>query len=297
LARQGVLKRVYLDEMQQLIVEYGFRSSYQCRGDLGRIGVPMMCLLGSMPGDIAMSLMSYCGLSGIQTLDFVDPTDPIGDGFSFDVAVVRDVTKEIVNFVLSSRVGACHVLCSSTTLVATITEELSKTLKVLSITGDSTWQDQVRCAKSWSKGDHDVLVSTVVALVGNENKFCKTIVVGGFLFNVSSLVQAIGRLCPSQSGQDSIVKVFHTKFFSADCVTASETGGNLFREALEAGCVNDSDRDMFMAVYAPVGLQEVLLMRDGCYLQKHSSVFGFALATCTRCGLCLQPVELPFAVT
>ena len=62
LAQQHILKRIYLDGFQQLIVEYGFRSSYQCLQELGRVGVPIMCLSGSMPIDIAMSLISYSGL-------------------------------------------------------------------------------------------------------------------------------------------------------------------------------------------------------------------------------------------
>jgi hypothetical protein len=100
MARQNLLKRIYLDEFQQLVVEYGFRSSYQCLRELGRIGVPVMCLSGSMPRDIAMSLMSYCGLSQTlesDSLDIIGPGDPVGDGFSFDVAVVGDVAQAIID--------------------------------------------------------------------------------------------------------------------------------------------------------------------------------------------------------
>lgn len=291
LAGQNILKRIYLDEFQQLVVEYGFRSSYQCLQELGRVGVPIMCLSGSMPRDIATSLMSYCGLSSnsdIESLDFVDPTDPVGDGFSFDVVVVRDVAQAIIDFVLTSRTGACHVLCSSIGMVATVTSELSKALKVLSVTGDSSSQEQVRCARSWMKGEHDVLVSTVVGLVGNENKFCKTIIVGGFLFNVSSLVQAIGRLRPTQRGPDSKVQIFRFPFRSVDRVDASEKSDTLFGEVLDAGCVRATNKEVFMRVYSPIGLQEILSMKDGCYLQHLSGCFGFARLPCNRCGLCLR---------
>ena len=291
LAKHHILKRIYLDEFQQLIVEYGFRASYQCLQELGRIGVPIMCLSGSMPIDIAMSLMSYCGL--VQTpdsgsLDVVAPSDPVGDGFSFGLDVVSDVAKAIIDFVLNSRVGACHVLCSSIPLVSTVTIELSKTLRVLSVTGNSSCQDQIRCAKNWSKGEYDVLVSTVVGLVGNENKACRTIVVGGFLFNVSSLVQAIGRLRPTQRGPDSKVKVFRFPFRSVDRSDALERSEALFNEVVQAGCLNVSDKEFFTRVYSPIGLQEVLSMKNGCYLQQLSGCFGFARLQCNRCDLCLQ---------
>jgi hypothetical protein len=291
LASQNVLKRIFLDEFQQLVVEYGFRSSYQCLRDLGRVGVPVMCLSGSMPCEIAESLMSYCGLSQTlesQSFDLVKPSDPVGDGFSFDVEVVEDVAKSIIDFVLrTSRVGACHVLCSSIPMVTTVTEVLSKSLRVLSVTGKSPYQEQVQCAKNWLKGEYDVLVSTVVGLVGNENRLCKTIVVGGFLFNISSLVQAIGRLRPNQRGPESRVQVFRNRFRSVDRHEASEKCDVLFREVVEAGCLVEENKTMFTSLYSPVGLLELLSMKEGCYLQKLSGYFGFARLPCNRCGLCL----------
>lgn len=49
LAHRNILKRVYLDEFQQLIVEYCFRPAYQSLREVGRLGVPVMCLSGSLP--------------------------------------------------------------------------------------------------------------------------------------------------------------------------------------------------------------------------------------------------------
>jgi len=289
LASDNILKRVYVDELQQLVVEYGFRSSYQSLRELGNLGVPVMTLSGSIPFCIAMSLMSYCGLaesSEINCLDIVKPTDPVGEGFSFDTMTTKDVAGAIVEFVMKSREGACHVLCSSLALVDSVTKALSKTLKVLSITGDSSYQEQIRCAKNWYNGEYDVLVSTIVGLVGNENKFCKTIVVGGFLFNVSSLVQAIGRLRPSQRGVHSKVQVIRFPFHSSDRADAKEKGDALFKEVHTAGCVNVDSEDVFKKVFSPIGLQEVLSLQSGCYLQVLSGFYGFARLPCGRCGLC-----------
>ena len=292
LAQRKILKRVYLDEFQQLIVEYGFRPLYQCLQELGRIGVPVMCLSGSLPFSMAMSLMSYCGLNPnqeCQSVDTVMPDDPIGDGFSFDVVVCKDVTDSIIKFVLESRVGACHVLCSTVWMVQVVaTALLSAKLKVLSIIGESPYQTQISCAKSWSKGGYDVLVSTVVGLVGNENKFCKTIVVGGFLFNVSSLVQAIGRLRPSQRGTESKVQIFNFPTRPVDLADHAEKSATLFSEVCEAGCVEESTKDMFMKIFAPVGLHHVLSLRHGCFLQELSGYYGFVRLPCNRCGLCLR---------
>jgi hypothetical protein len=289
LATRNILKRVYLDEFQQILVEYGFRSSYQSLRGLGRIGVPVMCLSGSLPCDMAISLMSYCGLTHTieeRSVDLVKPTDPIGDGFSFDVEAVEDIAAAVIAYVLKSRVGSCHILCSSKSLVKGICEGLSSQLSVLSITGDSTYQEQIACAKSWYKGEHDVLVSTVVALVGNENRLCKTIVVAGFLFNVSSLVQAIGRLRPEQRGPTTRVHIFRLPIRTLNRQDARQQSDQLFTEIVEAGCLQVDSKDLFVKLFSPVGLLQVLSLKAGCYLQVLSRLYGFVRLPCNRCGLC-----------
>jgi hypothetical protein len=289
LASRNILKRVYIDEFQQILVEYGFRSSYQSLRQIGRIGVPVMCLSGSLPSTMAMSLMSYCGLSpnsDDQSIDIVKPTDPVGGDFSFDVTIVDDIPAAVIEYVLKFRVGACHVLCSSIALVETIAARLSNDLRVLSITGDSPYQEQVSGAKVWYKGGCDVLVSTVVALVGNENKLCKSIVIAGFLFNVSSLIQAIGRLRPEQRGPTSVVHVFRYPFRSVNRQDARLKCQLLFSEVVQATCLTNDSRNLFESLFSPVGLQEVLSLKEGCYLQHLSKLYGFVRLPCDRCGLC-----------
>ena len=289
LASRNFLKRIYLDEFQQILVEYGFRSSYQSLRQIGRVGVPVMSLSGSLPTTMAMSLMSYCGLaqcSDDDPVDVVHSPDPIGDGYSFDVTIVEDISTSVIEYVSKCRVGACHVLCSSKAMVDAITAGLSKHLQVLSITGDSSSQEQSLCAKKWYKGGCDVLVSTVVALVGNENKLCKTIVVAGFLFNVSSLVQAIGRLRPEQRGPTSKVQVFRFPFRKQNRKDAKLQSQVLYSEILEAGCLREDSREQFELLFTPVGLQQVLSLKQGCYLQFLSKLFGHVRLPCGRCGLC-----------
>jgi len=50
-----------------------------------------------------------------------------------------------------------------------------------------------------------------------------------------------------------------------------------------------------MKLYAPIGLQEVLSLKQGCYLQELSMFFGFARLRCGRCGLCLK-IDIPDTV-
>ena len=297
LASRGILKRLYLDEFQQILVEYSFRSSYQSLQRIGRIGAPVMCLSGSLPVAMAKPIMSYCGLCDTPEahgIDVVSPVDPIGDGFSFDISIVEDISEAVVKYVLHSRIGACHVLCSSIASVEAIsTALLKKDLRVLSITGNSSYQEQISCAKKWFQGGYDVLVSTVVGLVGNENKECRTIVIAGFLFNVSSLVQAIGRLRPNQRGSTSKVHVFRFPFRTGSRRDAKLQSEQDFTEILQAGCLTKESRDLYLSLFTPIGLEGVLSLKDGCYLQHLSRMYGFVRLPCGRCGLCLMETGPP----
>ncbi len=135
-----------------------------------------MCLSGCLPQSMHSSLMQYCNLwqNGLSNdgddVETVEGVDPIGNGFSFNVNVVENISESAVDFVVNSRIGSCHVICASKILVNAVLARLSKKLKVLTVTGDSSSQDQVSCAKAWLAGAHDFLVSTVVALIGNENQ-------------------------------------------------------------------------------------------------------------------------------
>ena len=296
LANTSTLKRVYVDEFQQLISEFGFRSAYQSLLELGRIGCPVMCLSGSMPLSVAMSLMSYCRLvTGVpaNAIDIVQGFDPIGDGFYFDVHVVSEIDSAIANFILKSTETACHVICDSKVLVEKVLKRVSNYRNVLMITGDSSNYEQMRCAEQWASGTYDVLVSTVVALVGNENKMCKTIIVGGFLFNVSSLVQAIGRLRPNQRGKGSSVVVFRSALYKKLRDEAKVTEKDAFDELVRATCLVESSREDYSRVFSPVGLQMILSLKTGCYLQSLSHFYGFARSPCLNCGLCSRASENP----
>lgn len=283
------LKRIYVDEFQQFIVEYRFRRVYHNLRHLGRIGIPVMCLSGSLLSEVAKSMMSYCGLISGEFMDSIDTVtamDPVGDGFSFFVETVGDVPRAVVDFLENTKCTPCHILCASKRDAEKIRENLSKNLRILYVTGDTPSNEQGQCAKDWSLGNCDVLLSTIVALVGNDNSACKTILIAGFLFNVSSIIQAIGRLRPVQRGKNSIVKVFRQPIRSHHRRKAKETENTTFLELQEAGCLEANDFNHFSKIYSACGLLNFLSKTEGCFLQELSSLFGFGRTRCGRCSLC-----------
>ncbi len=63
-------------------------------------------------------------------------------------------------------------------------------------------------ADQWRRGEISVLISTTCALVGNENGKCRHIMIVDQIYDLSNLLQAMGRLRVEQGGQDSFVTQF-----------------------------------------------------------------------------------------
>ncbi|KAI2491875.1 hypothetical protein MHU86_22671 [Fragilaria crotonensis] len=52
----------------------------------------------------------------------------------------------------------------------------------------------IKVPQEWSKGQLDVLISTTMGLVGNENPSCRHLVCVGYLYDSMQIVQLFGRL-------------------------------------------------------------------------------------------------------
>lgn len=91
-----------------------------------------------------------------------------------------------------------HIIVNSKRNADVIFGLLSKKYEARLVTADTSDEDQSLAAEQWGGGSVPLLVSTTVALVGNENSACRHVMVVGYLFNLINLVQAVGRLRPKQ---------------------------------------------------------------------------------------------------
>ena len=91
-----------------------------------------------------------------------------------------------------------HVIVSSKSVAQTVHDVPSMKCSSRMTTSDNSKEEQVSVAKEWSEGVFDMLVSTTVALAGNENEKCCAVIVVGMLFNLFSVAQAFCRLRPKQ---------------------------------------------------------------------------------------------------
>ena len=72
------------------------------------------------------------------------------------------------------------------------------------MSADNSKEEINQVAAEWGQSQFDVLISTTIALVGNENPKCRHLACAGYLFDMMQMVQFFGRLRPymrSTTGQ------------------------------------------------------------------------------------------------
>ncbi|KAI2512855.1 hypothetical protein MHU86_1401 [Fragilaria crotonensis] len=90
---------------------------------------------------------------------------------------------------------AAHVVVAEKKDGRTLFEQLSTTrYKCKFVSSDSTHKEVKETAEAWSNGKLDILISTTMGLVGNENPYCRYLVCVGYLYDSMQIVQAFGRL-------------------------------------------------------------------------------------------------------
>ncbi len=62
------------------------------------------------------------------------------------------------------------------------------------VSSDTQAEELTTVASKWGKGEFDILISTSIALVGNENPLCRFIACAGYLFDTMKVVQGFGHL-------------------------------------------------------------------------------------------------------
>ena len=207
--RKKLVGRVFIDELQTLFCEL-FRDACTAHHHLAKFGFATTCLSGNMPFSLVPQALACCGIHDTQDefmgdVDVFLGGDVMGEfpvGFNFSCHVSQNVCNKAVSVIeeqMNTLPGfGAHVIVSSKSVAQTVYDVLSMKYSSRMITSDNSKEEQVSVAKEWSEGRFDMLVSTTVALVGNENEKCRAVIVVGMLFNLFSVAQAFCRLRPKQ---------------------------------------------------------------------------------------------------
>lgn len=213
----GTLGKVFVDEAQILLSEVSFRPKViQAQKRWAEIGAQVILLSGSFPHQLAPSLMKYLGLaSGEHSCEVIKSRDLIGSNLRFtaiDGGINGDKNPqnlvEIAGRVIKHKLGndkqhLIHVICQKREECKAIKQYLVDDGCLNGsdcdiITGETPTTESLSTAKRWISGEIKILVTTTAGLVGNESKNARTIIVVGLIYNISNLLQAMGRLRPEQ---------------------------------------------------------------------------------------------------
>ena len=108
--------------------------------------------------------------------------------------------------------GAVHVICATKEFCSKLSNQIQclnqNNIELRVVSSDTKEEERCKSCREWTLGNFSILVSTTCCLVGNENKKCRSIVGVGHLFNIACLVQACGRLRPSQRDRTCEARFF-----------------------------------------------------------------------------------------
>jgi superfamily II DNA helicase RecQ len=295
-AEKSLLSKIFIDEIHCIFTE-SFRSVYEDISTISSYSVPIVGLSGSLPEPFLPSLFSFFHLGDIQQATIIKGGDPIRTGFRLSVSSVKHhshlAAKFAKNFIDRHKSKgndySVHILCALKSDVDIISSEIDifENYTLGRVTGDSSCDHMERTAADWREGKIDILVSTTVALVGNESSRCRMVVICGYIYNVLNMVQAIGRLRESQRGPDSEVKVIvpisdirmQTRTEELDRINLLRLG--------EKGLIANEETNIFMEKLLSVKpLYQWVCNKELCRVGSLLELLGHQYRKCGNCDVC-----------
>jgi hypothetical protein len=122
------------------------------------------------------------------------------NGFKIKVAMTSTYVNKAASFVLKrlgsqpGLVGALHIFVSKKADGERLLSLLSCRYNCRFVSSDTTPDEVNQVSLNWVKGKHNVLISTSITLVGNENPHCRHLTCAGYLYDLMQIVQALGCL-------------------------------------------------------------------------------------------------------
>jgi superfamily II DNA helicase RecQ len=288
------IHRFVVDEIHTIYSE-SFRPVYEQLPGLVRFGAPVMTMSGTVPRKMVPTLLRHLGMSSDPSfldVDVVECVDAVGS-FPVDFRLNVNNTPSfpvaaavcILELLRQRPDQGIHVVASSKSIAQKVVDFLEHKCDSWRYVTSETPKDELdSVAKDWSIGSFNVLVSTSIALVGNENKKCHHVFVVGYLFNLMSVVQAIGRLRPLQRTGSATVQFWVNQWKNDRLERADEFNSSSYENLKARKLITDVDKSLFLQVASIRGLHKWLFLDQGCRLQNLAIHFGTSRRG--RCGIC-----------
>jgi superfamily II DNA helicase RecQ len=296
LCQYGKVTRIFIDEIHTVFTE-GFRSSYESLPRLASLGIPVVTMSATVPKPYLSPLLRYLKLSA--TVDgLVDDVITVDHGgsllghfptdFHFRVAMSTspndrafDTIKRLLRRPLTRSI---HVIVSSRAAAEEISTKLETGITSRVITSESSRAVIDETAILWKDGFLRVLISTTIGLVGNECRNCRHVVIVGHLYNVMSVVQAIGRLLAHQRLDGASIDMILPKL-SAKRISDFAAESRIEFNKLVARKLVPHDWEVFQTFSTTNGIVN-WINTPGCQLANLDALFGHTRRKCDVCSVC-----------
>jgi hypothetical protein len=213
------------------------------------------------------------------------------DGFRINFSVTPRYLQRVASFAIR-RVreggGAVHIFVVEKRASDFVLELLtSKSVNCAFVSSDTQAEELKTVASKWGKGEFDILISTSIALVENENPLCRFIACAGYLFDAMQVVQGFGRL--RQYMRSNIGQIF---FAAPEALSKKRTEDDegRFTRLLNENLLSEEDKALFRATMTSGGVRDWImdatLGNKGCALKMLSNSFGKSREDCGACPCC-----------
>jgi superfamily II DNA helicase RecQ len=296
LCQHGKVTTMFLDEIHTIFFE-GFRSSYEMLPRLASLGIPIVTMSATVPRPYLPHLLRYLKMtetidgpmSDVTILDHggsVTGYFPLDFRFRLAVSVSpNDYALVTIRRILrKSQSHSIHVIVASRIAVEEISSKLPTDIVSRAITSDSSRKEIDETARLWKEGKIQVLISTTIGLVGNESQRCRHVLIVGYIYNLMSVVQAMGRLRMSQRIEGATIDMVVPKLSSMR-VTEFETQSRIDFEKLLSRKLIPSDWDSYKSFSTTLGIM-AWMDTPGCQLANLDKIFGHSRTNCQVCSVC-----------
>jgi hypothetical protein len=289
------MDKIVLDEVHTIFSELSFREKYKVCAQLPLLGIPILALSGSVPLFALPKLAHRLCLTitkDLADLKVIHGTDIVGDfpkGFAIRFSVAATYLNKVATFVVNKlgAAGSFHVFVSEKDDGARLLDMLSSRCDCKFISSNTNRGELNDVASKWRKGEFRVLISTSIALVGNENPMCRYIACAGYLYDSMQLVQAFGRLRSFMRSATGMIYFAAPETLS--CVRMKDDEHRLTR-LLNEKLVSNDDIQNFKSTMTSGGVQEWHMIAShgqvDCALKILSSTFGKMRTNCGACPFC-----------
>ena len=294
-----VVDKMVIDEVHTIFSELSFRDKYKLYFRLPVIGIPMVALSGSLPLFVLpklakrLCLSSSVDLGDIKIIHGSHVVGTFPKGFKIKVNVSATYVNKVANFVvkrLGSQpdiAGAVHVFVAEKGDGGHLFNILSCRYNCRFVSSDTKREVVNQVASEWSKGEINVLISTSIALVGNENPRCRYLACAGYLYDSMQIVQACGRLRKYMRISTGQV-LFAVPEQLSDFRILEDR--QQFTRLMNERFLSSGDYSHFKATMTSGGVHDWLvdasLGQNGCAMMILSTSFGKSADNCGACPHC-----------